>query len=144
MHWEFTQLALAFGKLQARPHPPQFCGLFVVLTSHPSTGLLLQSAKPGLHTRFVHIPPWQKLLQHSAFPKHVPPFGVHGGWHCPALHTPLQQSEWVVQNPAVGWQQADWQVPAMQFELQQSLSTVQDEPEGAQPARHAPESFTVL
>jgi hypothetical protein len=66
---------------------------------------------------------------------------VHGDWHCPPLHAPLQQSESSVQNPAVGWQQAAWQVPAMQLALQQSASTEQDVPEGPQDGRQVPATF---
>lgn len=38
------------------PHPPQFIGSVVVLTSHPFAGLLSQFAKPALQEAIVHVP----------------------------------------------------------------------------------------
>jgi hypothetical protein len=44
----FTHAGVALGITQALPHAPQFCGELVRFVSHPSSPLLLQSAKPGL------------------------------------------------------------------------------------------------
>ncbi len=66
---------------------------------------------------------------------------VHVARHCPALQTPLQQSESVVQNAAAGWQHAAWHVPEIQLAEQQSASTEQDAPEAPHDGRQAPETF---
>jgi hypothetical protein len=48
--------AVPFATEQAFPHPPQLPTLVLVLTSHPSAAIPLQSAKPGRHDPTVHAP----------------------------------------------------------------------------------------
>jgi hypothetical protein len=55
-HMPPTQPAIPFATVQTSPHPPQFIGLFVVLTSHPSDSTPLQSWKPGRHAPIEHMP----------------------------------------------------------------------------------------
>lgn len=58
---EGTQAPLthAFPAEHWLPHMPQFVALFVVFSSQPSAGLLLQSAKPGSHDPIPHALPVQ-------------------------------------------------------------------------------------
>jgi hypothetical protein len=54
-------VATCGGVTHARPHPPQFCGSVVVLTSQPSLTRPLQFAKPPVHEAIPHIELAQKL-----------------------------------------------------------------------------------
>jgi hypothetical protein len=56
---EETHLGVALASVHGRLHPPQLAVLLVVLTSHPSLTVLLQSAKPVLHAAMVQLPPAQ-------------------------------------------------------------------------------------
>ncbi len=56
-----TQLALAWGSAQARPHAPQCASLAWRLVSHPSPAVPLQSPAPWLHRTTVHAPIAQPL-----------------------------------------------------------------------------------
>jgi hypothetical protein len=62
------------------PHAPQLLLSLVIFTSHPSAGLLLQSAKPWLHAAM-----WQEPFTHT-----VVAFGsTQGALHAPQLPTLL-------------------------------------------------------
>jgi hypothetical protein len=54
-HVPLLQVGVASVVTQMFPHLPQLATLLAVLTSHPSLGLLSQSAKPALHV-MLHTP----------------------------------------------------------------------------------------
>lgn len=55
-HAPSVQSLVALARLHVLPHAPQFIALVRVLTSHPSLGTRLQSAKPARHIPIPHTP----------------------------------------------------------------------------------------
>jgi hypothetical protein len=97
MHSLLAHAAVAFGKLQPLPHPPQFASDEVVLTSQPLLGSESQSAKPVLQPVIMH-----SLLAHAAvaFGKlqplpHAPQFATDDltSTSHPSSGTPLQSAK---------------------------------------------------
>jgi hypothetical protein len=58
-HAAATQLGVPLATAHAVPQPPQFAGSVSVLTSQPSAGARLQSAKPASQAATVQLPPTQ-------------------------------------------------------------------------------------
>ena len=69
-----AHVAAALGKLHARPHAPQWDVLVASVTSQPSAGFMLQSAKPVLHA-----PTAQRPIAQAP----VPLGGAHADEHDP-------------------------------------------------------------
>jgi hypothetical protein len=85
----FVQPAVAFASEQILPQLPQLFGSVAIETSHPSAGLLLQSAYPARHVVTEHVP-----LLHTSFallPAHtVPQAPQLLGSLLTSVHVPLQ------------------------------------------------------
>jgi hypothetical protein len=61
-HAPFTHAAVAPGRLQRIPHPPQFDASARVFTSQPLAAFVSQSAKPVLHEATVQRPDAQPAV----------------------------------------------------------------------------------
>lgn len=67
-----------FATKHAIPQPPQFCGSFVIVVSHPFPAFPSQSPLPARHWEYVQLPP-----AHAG----TPPWAGHGLLHAPQLAT---------------------------------------------------------
>jgi hypothetical protein len=118
------QLSAAFGRLQTRPHAPQFDVVFK-RTSQPFAGLLSQSPQPALQAAIAHVPPAQvelafgrshtapqtpqlddefKFVSHpfAGLPSQSPKPALQvPTWHAPLMHAalPFWMTQSVEQEP---------------------------------------------
>ena len=158
------QTLVALVAVHVRPHIPQFVALVCVLVSHPSSGSLLQSAKPVAQA-MRHVPPTHEavpltLLQTSPHAPqlraslvrftHAPLQFVSGIGHA-VVHTPLLQT-WFAPHERPHMPQFDGSLrvsthcpPAhtVSGKLQKHAPPTHAMP-GSHFARHAPQLFGSL
>lgn len=108
------QSLVAFARLHVRPHAPQCAAVVCVLTSQPSAGSMLQSAKPAAHNAMPHTPAVHPAVAFAMLMQprpHMPQFmtlvcvlvsqpsvasmlqSPNPGAHAPTVHTPIAHAD---------------------------------------------------
>src|SRR5258706_11790814 len=123
-HCDAVQLSVAFGSEQMRPQLPQLLTSFVVLTSQPSEGLMLQFVWPAAQ---MHMPPEQMVVATQSVLAPQPPPSGQAGHVPPPQSIPVSVPSW---KP---FEQLGWHWPAMQLSEQHWKLPEQPPPLATQP-----------